>query len=210
MVIQTEHILYSCIYVLLCIFESLFLILLESCHEVHCFVSSEEHICHLDSINFLLICLSVILSIFFGSNVQFFKKNVVCWTWNGKPCSFKSSSPSFFFASKANTPSEGEVHSWQWALSITWFASAAQERCAHSDARFGSSALPIWDAWRGAGGCRAAPSAGARAAAGHAVMLMWCCCTCVCCERDFCEPVKVRGSWSIARMALVILLGCFI
>ncbi|XP_069722143.1 transmembrane and coiled-coil domains protein 1 isoform X3 [Phaenicophaeus curvirostris] len=23
-------------------------------------------------------------------------------------------------------------------------------------------------------------------------MFMWCCCTCVCCERDFCEPVKIE------------------
>lgn len=45
----------------------------------------------------------------------------------------------------------------------------------------------------GRGTARAVPSAGA--AHGSTVMFMWCCCTCMCCERDFCEPTKVRRLW---------------
>uniref|UniRef100_H0ZJX3 Transmembrane and coiled-coil domain family 1 n=1 Tax=Taeniopygia guttata TaxID=59729 RepID=H0ZJX3_TAEGU len=42
----------------------------------------------------------------------------------------------------------------------------------------------------GRGTARAVPSAGA--AHGSTVMFMWCCCTCMCCERDFCEPTKIE------------------
>lgn len=50
----------------------------------------------------------------------------------------------------------------------------------------------------------------ARAAPGTGVMLMWCCCACMCCERDLCEPAKVRRWGSTTGTALVVLLGCFI
>lgn len=115
----------------------------------------------------------------------------MCRTWNGKPCSFKSSRPGPSVHLK-QILGQKRLTAWAWQ-----FAAAAQglgrQWCRlQGDAH--SSPSPA-GAWSGAGG--------------NAGMLMWCCCTSVCCQRDFCEPAKVRGARGILlRMASVILFGC--
>jgi len=86
---------------------------------------------------------------------------------------------------------------WAWQFAAAAQGLGRQWCLLRGDAQ--SSPSPA-GAWSGAGS--------SWAAGGHAGMLMWCCCTSVCCQRDFCEPAKVRGAQGILRTASVIIFGC--
>lgn len=136
---------------------------------------AEEQLCHLDSIHLLLIWLSVILNYFSGLNYSF-KNSVRRCTVPGKACSFKCR-VLVLLPARSRAPHRGAAS-----------AQPGTQPCSSgSSARAAQPALGPAD---GRGTARAAPSAAA--AHGCTVMFMWCCCTCVCCERDFCEPTKVR------------------
>lgn len=104
-----------------------------------------------------------------------------------------------------------------WSCSEPGAELPTEERCsawpgtqACSSGSGAPAAQPALGPADGRGTARAVPSAGARAAHGCTVMFMWCCCTCVCCERDFCEPTKVRRLWGITGTVVAVMFGCFI